>query len=259
MHNEVTQAERIALAADAAEEANEPNGLKQFAEAMGLCAHGNDNEQDDDEQGDDYDADDITDTNEEPAEMEPTTRQPERRTPAAPTRVHAQRDLRDTMAREQQARRTAGERYLKAFGMQGAIWFAEGRPFEECQKLYNAERVLGSAELARYAVGMKLPNEPRDNSELDRLGERQRFIAVFGPKIGAEYFDAGLSFDAAVKVSRSHPDTADADADETPSMQSKITAAAAKREREQQGKGTPPAHVVRADIESFSACQTPNS
>jgi hypothetical protein len=72
------------------------------------------------------------------------------------------------MTRSPSSDREECQRFVTAFGQQGAVWFAEGKSFEQAQKLYRKETRderkkfwLGgmSKSLSRFAVGIKLPGQ----------------------------------------------------------------------------------------------------
>lgn len=71
---------------------------------------------------------------------------------------------------------TDGQRFLKAFGPQGGVWFAEGKTFEEAQELHTAAQ---SAEVER----LTLENASLRSAQADARGEDPVTFQAEGEKV----------------------------------------------------------------------------
>lgn len=78
----------------------------------------------------------------------------------------------------------AGQKFLEAFGEKGGVWFAEGKTFEQAQKLYVAD--------------LKATNEAQQKQikELTAQvnGEAARYSAALGDNLGK--VAAGITFNS---------------------------------------------------------------
>jgi hypothetical protein len=103
----------------------------------------------------------------------------------------------------QQSAGAPGRKFLEAFGDRGAVWFAEGRTFEEAQVLYNcelAERVeklsAENAELRAKLAGKRGESTPV-SFQAEESDPHEKRRAELEPKLGPGLarFAAGMRFE----------------------------------------------------------------